>query len=220
MKGKYIAIILVILLLASVTITTAANDDSSLALAGKYLRDFINREEVAGNSDDNVAAEYHGREITASALELQRKTRMLLMDAPSDGYSDYELIHIIVEGMVMVEEAERLGLTVTQEEIDAMIQGQKDAYELPEFKAYLDDYCSNAEITLDEYYDMLAEIAPSYILKQKLRDEIGRQYCAENGLEFTKINPPQDMTDAIETYIEELFHEHKDEIVYYINVET
>lgn len=219
MKKQYIIIIAIFLLLTPLVISAAANDDSVLMQAGKYLRDFWNSEAqpAANDASEQLAAVYHEQAITKSAVELHRRTRMLLLDETSDDDSDYQIIQMIVESMILVEEAERLGLGATQEEINAMVEEQKRNYEIPEVKEYLDEYCLGAEITTEEYFAYIEQIAPSYISKQKLRDEIGRQYCEEHGLEFTEINPPQEMLDAIDAYIEDLFNSHKDEIIYYID---
>ena len=45
---------------------------------------------------------------------------------------------------------------------------------------------------------------PHYILRQKLRDALGQEYCAQHGLEFTKVNPPQEMLDYLSRYLEGL----------------
>ena len=52
------------------------------------------------------------------------------------------------------------------------------------------------------------------ILRQKLRNELGREYCAEHGLEFTKVNPPEDMQRYVENYLEGLLDTYRADITY------
>ena len=50
--------------------------------------------------------------------------------------------------LIMLDEAERLGLSVTQEEVDAEFAAQKKNYEeFPEVRAYIDKYCKSAGIS-------------------------------------------------------------------------
>ena len=62
----------------------------------------------------------------------------------------------------------------------------------------------SGEITPEEYYAGIQEQLPLVILRQKLRNELGREYCAEHRLEFTKVNPPEDMQRYVENYLEGL----------------
>lgn len=81
----------------------------------------------------------------------------------------------------MLDEAERLGLSVTQTEVDAEFTAQRKNYEdFLEVRTYIDAYCKTAGITLEEYYAAIQEQLPRVILRQKLRNELGQEYCAEH----------------------------------------
>ena len=68
----------------------------------------------------------------------------------------------------MLDEAERLGLSVTQEEVDAEFAAQKKNYEdFLEVRTYIDEYCKSAGITLDGYYAAIQDQLPRVILRQK-----------------------------------------------------
>ena len=217
MKKRYI-IIAIVLVAMFMSISAAATNTNPLLEIGAYFRDFQNSKNLLiDDGKENLAAEYHESKITKAELEFRKRIQGLLDGESSEKLSDHQVIDVIVKGIMQVEEAERLGISATQAEIDSMMQEQKRNYEIPEVKEYLDDHCKGAEITIEEYFSYLEQHAPIYISRQKLQNKIGEQFCAENGLEFTNINPPQEMLDAIDAYIEELFEAHKGEIVYYID---
>lgn len=69
--------------------------------------------------------------------------------------------------------------------------------------------------TLEEYFELLEKQAPRAIARQKLLDAFGQEYCEENGLTFTKVNPPAEMVEAREAYVDELMTKAAGEITYY-----
>ena len=115
----------------------------------------------------------------------------------------------------MLDEAERRGLSVSQEEVDSEFAAQKKNYEeFPEVQAYIDEYCKAAGITLDDYYAAIQDQLPRVILRQKLRNALGQEYCAEHGLEFTKVNPPEQMQTYVENYLDGLLDTYRRDITY------
>lgn len=170
---------------------------------------------------DTVAAMFHGTVITKEQVELNRKVRQLYPESLDSDLSDKELVDTIVRGLIMVEEAERLGVEATQEEIDETLRLQREAYDTyPESKKVVDEYCAGMDMTVEEYFTLMETELYDTGSHQKLRDEYGREYCKKNGLEFTKVNPPQEMTDYIEKQVETLIAKHKDDVVYYLDTNT
>lgn len=223
MKTRIIIILSILAILLTSVLTVAASDESVFAQVGQYLKDYFSNEqqisEIEGTSD--LAATYHDNIITRSVLDLHRKTRILLFNESVDNLSDYQLVNMLVKDMMLHEEAERLGLSATQAEIDNLVNETKRTYEEhPEIKEVLDDYCKGAEISIDDYFALIENSAPALLATGKLRTEIGRQYCEENGIAFSASNPSQEVLDAIEDYFDALFEENKDQIVYYIDVEA
>ena len=106
---------------------------------------------------------------------------------------------------MLVEEAENLGLAATDAEIEEMVDAVKAAYDIPEGKEIVDAYCAGAGISVESYFDIVRERAPRIIARQKLKDYVGQQFCAEHGIEFTKVNPPEEVLTAEQNYIEDLF---------------
>lgn len=119
----------------------------------------------------------------------------------------------ILQNMVLYQEAIRLGYAATQSEIDALVTNNKQTYDIPEGKAMIDQYCANADITVDEYFAHLEAQVLRTIARQKLLDAVGKQYCDQYGLTFTKVNPPKEMTDAQDAYVTELFAQAQGNII-------
>ncbi len=165
-------------------------------------------------SPEEVVAEYKGQPILASQLAQWRESYRLTGAQPP---SDPELLRQLVENLVLEEEAKRRGLAATQDEIDDMVQSVKDSYELPDGKEILDSYCKNAGITLEQYFDQVREVAPSILARRKLETALGEEYCQEHGLEYTTVNPPQELTEAVEQAMEKLVQAQADEIQYYLD---
>lgn len=164
-------------------------------------------------SPQEVVAEYKGQPILASQLAQWRESYRLTGAQPP---SDQELLRQLVENLVLEEEAKRRGLAATEGEIDDMVQSVKDSYELPEGKEILDNYCKNAGITLEQYFDQVREVAPSILVRRKLETTLGKEYCQEHGLEYTTVNPPKELTEAVEQAIEKLIQAQADEIQYFL----
>lgn len=214
MNKKTITIVSVILILATlgIAVYAVAGADDFFSI-GEFYRKAIEGQEI----DKEVVAIYKENEILRSAVEYMRQMNVMRDKQEAARYeTDRDIINRIIENMIIVEEAERRGLAATDAEIEEMIKAAKLTYEIPEGKKLLDSYCEGAGITIDEYYDILREQAPRTIARQKLRDEIGREYCKENGIEFTKINPPAEMVEAIDKYIAELFAANEKYIKYFI----
>lgn len=162
---------------------------------------------------EEVVAEYKGQPILASQLAQWRASYRLTGAQPP---SDPELLRQLVENLVLEEEATRRGLAATQGELDDMVQSVKDSYELPKGKEILDNYCKNAGITLEQYFDQVREVAPSILARRKLETALGEEYCREHGMEYTTVNPPKELTEAVEQAVDKLIQAQADEIHYYL----
>ena len=117
----------------------------------------------------------------------------------------------------MLDEAEKRGLLATNEEIAEMVENTRHAYEMPDGKKQMDEYFEAAGLTADEYFAQIEQQAPNVIARQKLRDQIAEEYCKEHGMEYTKVNTPQEVLDAVDNYIASLLEEGREDIVYYID---
>lgn len=167
--------------------------------------------------DPSIVASYNGHDITIEVVEHHRKMNVYRSEEAAKEYdTDIQIVNRIIESILLLEEAERLGLSATDAEIEEMVANTTGVYAMPEGKERIDAYCEGAGITVDKYFELLREQVPRVIARQKLKDAVGKQYCEENGLTFTKVNPPKEMIQAQDAYIQELFEKHKKDIVYYI----
>lgn len=191
----------------------------AMYIAGQYSREGLRKDTISTNNNSDIVAQYHGHTITSAVLDYHRNMNGLLVDVGSANYeTDIEIINRIIRGIMQLEEAERLGIDATEDEIDAYMQTVERAYSLSDGKELINSYCDGAGITLEEFYQMQRAQIPETITRQKLKNEISRQYCTENGIEFDSSTPTsEDMLAAQEAYIAALFEQNKDDIIYYID---
>ena len=219
MKKKPIIVCLVVcfsVLLAVTGVASAAKKYDIFRLAGLYFNSAYDNTV----RDTTIIASYNGHNITAEMVEYQRKMNVIRSAETAKEYNtDIDIANRIIENIIIEEEAEKLKLTATDTEIEEMVANAIRAYSIPEGKAAMDAYCEGAGITYDEYLELLREQAPHVIARQKLKNAVGKQYCDENGLTYTNVNPPEEMLRAQDIYIEKLFAKHKVDIVYYIEDE-
>lgn len=212
MKKKLVVILSVVCLAAVIGVVAygAGGGDVNF-LMGRYYQ--------AAKEDDSseVLATYKDQKVTRAMVTYQMNMNIMRSEQVAQEWdTDLKVVNNLIEGMILLEEAERLGLAATEEEVEAMVQSVKDSYELPEGKEILDAYCEGAGLTLEEYYEAVREQAPRTIARQKLRDAVGKAYCEEHGLEFTKVNPPEEMREAVDQYIADLFESQKQYIEYFL----
>lgn len=184
-------------------------------LAALFIGDSRSHGDGTAADEPGLLAEYHGEKVYQADVEAYSDTARLLAGADAELPTEREILTEFLQNMVLLEEAQRLGYAATQDEIDTMVEGAKQAYALPEGKALLEQYCEAAGITMDEYFAELEALAPRTIARQKLLDAVGEEFCEENGLTFTKVNPPSELIQAKKDYVADLFAQAQDEIIYY-----
>ena len=191
MKRRLGIIFTACLCIFCLSILSSATEVNPLYLAGTYF-DQANQTDLQKTNfieTDGVVAIYDGEEISQAAIEYQRNMNIMRDAETASTYqTNQDIINNIVKNMMLLEEAERQGLTATQEEIDEMMDNAYMAYEIPEGKAMIDAYCDGAGLTTDEYFSLLREQIPDAIARQKLKDAIGMDYCEENGISPLKFH--------------------------------
>lgn len=171
----------------------------------------------AGKTADNVLAKYRDCEVTAEAVEHHKRVKALIDGESGRGtVTDLEIINDILKNEMLYDEALSRGYSATEAEAEALVQNARSAYALPEGKAFVDDYCRMMDITVDAYFEQYRQQLHRQIVRQKLKNEIIRQYCQENDLEYQEGIATEEMLAAVDAYIEELFRQHQKEIRYYL----
>lgn len=213
-----VCIVLTVLLLGF-GVSYAAAGGNIFYLAGQLFQQATGNP-TDPNVSDPIVAKYKDNEIRASVVAYYKELDALKNQNATTVRSDLEIINSIIETLILLEEAERLGLSATDEEIQSMVQNTIRAYENPGGKEMMDAYLAGSGMTFDEYLAKIEEQAPRTITRQKMLDHIGKQYCEEHGIEFTKLNPPAEMVAAQDAYLRNLFEQNKDNIEYYIDIST
>lgn len=213
-KLLVVSIVACILILSIPLGVFAISEQSKTSIAGDLYQTLLEE------NNKEILATYNGQHITTDVVEYTIQMNNLYNASEVEGLSvnaqKRKAIDDIIKSIIMLEEAERRGLGATDREIEATIKNTISAYEVPEGKEMIDDYCASLNITFEEYLEMIAEQSPRTIARQKLRDALGKEYCENNGLEYTKINPPDGMAEAVDAAIEELVEANRSGVTYYI----
>lgn len=197
-------------------IAYAVTGENPFYTAGQLLR--ISKGQQ-GADQGKVLARYNGKVITRSNVDYMKNLNILRSEAAIEQYAtDQAAVDSIIKEMILEEEAKARGLWATQQEVEAMMESIQYAYTLPDGKEMMDDYLAGAGLSWEEYLKIVREGIPSSISRQKLLDEIGREFCQENGIEYQKNNPPAAMVTAQEEYIQALFQQNQSKIEYFLDV--
>lgn len=131
--------------------------------------------------------------------------------------TDREIAEGKVLNMLMLLEAEKLGLEATRDEIDEFMASQEKAWRMAGVQEQIEAMYEPLGISFEEYKQMLTDLAPNAIARQKLRDHYGQEYCEKNGIEFTKVNPPAEMTEYEDEQLQKLWSKYKGKYDIYID---
>ena len=189
---------------------------TSLLLASLILAGLLTGcvEKTAAQDDDPIIASYGETEIRQSLVDYEKQNLQTLNG--NREVTDREAAEQLLLNLAMLDEAAQLDLDVTQEEVDAAFAAQKQNYEsFDEVHQYIDDWCKQTGVTLEDYFSAVQEQLPRVILRQKLRNALGEAYCQTHGLSFTKVNPPAEMEAYVQNYLDGLLDKYSAKITYY-----
>ena len=203
---------LVVAIAVGIGIGVSASQGGAVFRAGEGLRENLD------SKDGSIAALFREHTIMMSAVEQQRSLNELRSKEDAANYeSDRDIVDRLVVTLLLEEEAAARGIEVSEEDAEAMVDASLAGMEIEEGKRWMEEFLAGAGMTKEEYVELLRQITPGVILQQRVKDEIGREWCEANGYEFTKVNPPEGMLEAEQEYIEALLEQHRDEIVYYVD---
>ena len=87
--------------------------------------------------------------------------------------TEREVVDEIVGNLILAQEAERLGLGATDEEVAAQLEATRQWYEENEtVRMRIDDFCEGAGISVEDYYGLLAVQLPNTIARAKLTEAL------------------------------------------------
>ena len=149
---------------------------------GTYYEEAMEQAEAP---DDPVLAVYKDQTVLRSVVDYQKQTQAALAGVDPATLSDREVVDDLLKNALLLEEAEARGLTPTQEEIEQYLQETVyTAYELPEGKEQIDNYCASAGISFEEYVADLRGQAPRFLAKAKLKEAVMEEYCQAHSQPF------------------------------------
>lgn len=214
MKKRYILIAVSVLLILGCSIAIyAASNAGGFASIGKEFQ----TAQTQQNSD--IAAVYHGTEISWSTVEYYEKIRQtqLAQGAQAEESSAQDVVDEIVRNLILTEEAEARGLAATEDEIEAKIEITRQWYEENEIvHTAIDEFCAGAGIDIDGYFELLRQQVPASIARAKLYAALGEEYCDQNGLDYAQNQSAAEVTQYVETYLNELVEARQSDAVSFV----
>ena len=165
-------------------------------------------------SDDTVLAEYKDFKVTQGMVNFQKRAANLAGDNTNIEASDYTkdaIIDRLLIGRMLVEEAESRGVAATKAEMEDNLSSLKASYnDYPEVKKQVDEYCSGAGLSIDEYWTQVYDQSYDQISRTNLRILLGKDFCKETGY---------DGSDEFDQYYNDhraqLLKEHQSDVKYY-----
>ena len=172
-------------------------------------------------SDDTVLAEYKDFKVTQGMVNFQKRAANLTGDNPNVKASDYTKDAItdrLLIGRMLVEEAESRGVAATKAEMEENLSSLKASYnDYPEVKKQVDEYCSGAGLSIDEYWTQVYDQSYDQISRTNLRIQLGKDFCSETGYNGSVDDAL--MTDEFDQYYNDhraqLLKEHQSDVKYY-----
>ena len=141
MKKRFVAIALVTMLALGGVSAYGMTESSPLQKAGEAFREWSSNRDVS----TQVVASYHGHNISETDLQFEKSTLVSQEEFKTQSQiSDRDAVNKIALGFMITEEADRRGLSATDEEVEEMLSAIKEAYTLPDGKEMLDEYLNSA----------------------------------------------------------------------------
>ena len=170
------------------------------------------RDAKGDGQKDYVLAEYNGFQVTSNMVEYNME--MDGLSGAGERYRD-QIVEDILKGRMFYEEAVAQGYGATEEQIDLLIEGVEESYQIPSGKELLDGYLEGAGLTFEEYLETIRDQASEMLAKLNFSDAIMREYCQEKGIEYTGTNMPPEVTEAVEAQKDELYEKLKGQVIFY-----
>ena len=216
MKKLHIAIVLGLIIGITLTLSLIVFGDNSSFYSdwGKFFS------QAENDSAKEIVATYKENFVPRADVDFHKNIDTISDDSKKKNESDIEIVNRILIGFILLEEAERLGLSATQEEIDEMGPAQKEAYgKDPDTKKLLDEFCEGAGITIEEYFKIVEEQLSPTISRQKLKNHFKETCCKEHDIDndTMTLKERELIEAAYQTYRDELLSANEEHITYYMD---
>ena len=130
---KLLTICICVTLIGVVTVSALSSEKvsemvSNFFAAGQYFKQANDSKGNSTNTQDAVLAKYKDTAITALTVEYQKNMNIIRSEELANkNQTDRDVIDNIIENLILLEEAERLGLAATEDEIEAIVLYQVGA---------------------------------------------------------------------------------------------
>lgn len=204
MKKKILGLSLVVSVVLILTGIVYANKNLDFFKLGEDVK------KINETTTLDIVAKVNGVEIPKSKFDTYKAG---LMKA-NGTFTDEEILDKIIEQEVIIQEIERLGYSVTEEEVNkfnderfALMDDDPQAYQI------IKDYVDGLGITMDEYKEKSKEISRLALLANKYKEEKLKEYENENSQVVTYSN-----AEEVEKF-EDYFNENIEQLKEKANIE-
>lgn len=184
-KKSIVTISLILVLIVSLIIVYAVDENTNMSLVGKRLKEIRSKE-------DKVIVIVDGEEITQNEFDVQSISREL----GNANKTDKEILDSLIEKQVVYNEAVRKGITISEDRIDEIIKlNQQSIKQNPEYYKQLKGIIDGLGITEEQYWK---DARPIYN-KILVMGEYKNNYLKSK---FMEENKNKDITNFSEEYKE------------------
>lgn len=208
-KKRIVLLVAIIAAIIGLLVYAVADDASILRQYGISIR-----EQKDKSDDTKVVASFREYDFTERDINVRLAMNRATGGEMAEKDTTEEVVEQLVIGKLMLDEAEKMGLTATDEEIASFISDQKEQYNsYPDLKKALDEYCAGAGITIEEHWAILEQSAPETVTRNKLTSALVEAYLADHPGEEPYNNP--ELTAYLNDYKARLLDQYRDEIIYH-----
>lgn len=175
-KKRVVLLVAVIAAIIGLLVYAAANDASILRQYGISIR-----EQKDKSDDTKVVASFREYDFTEKDINVRLAMNRATGGEMAEKDTTEEVVEQLVIGKLMLDEAEKMGLTATEEEVERELSNLKEGYNsTPEAKEMIDEYCAGAGITLEEYWAEIEQSMPDLVSRGKLQNAMYEAFLAEH----------------------------------------
>lgn len=159
---------------------------------------------------EGVAARYREHEV--SWTQVDRARALLSLLGEKGRRSDREIVDRFLQAYILGDEARAMGVTISESEIAEAAS----RLPLPDGSQSAEDYLRSLSGSLEGSLDTLKLLLRGTLTRERLREALARDYCAERGLDFDPNRIPEEVSRAVGEKLDGLIEAHRGEIEYFL----